>query len=75
MGSGTPQEAVDWVKYIRDRYKGPLILEMGNELYGRWQVGYPDIQEIAPRTLAFSRGLRPVSKDATLEAVMNFAPS
>jgi alpha-N-arabinofuranosidase len=68
MGSGTPQEAVDWVKYIRDRYKGPLILEMGNELYGRWQVGYPDIHEIAPRTLAFSRALRPVSKDATLMA-------
>jgi alpha-N-arabinofuranosidase len=68
MGSGTPQEAVDWVNYIRDRYKGPLILEMGNELYGRWQVGYPDIHEIAPRTLAFSRTLRPVSKDATLMA-------
>jgi alpha-N-arabinofuranosidase len=68
MGSGSPQEAVDWVNYIRDRYKGPLILEMGNELYGRWQVGYPDIHEIAPRTLAFSKALRPVSKDATLLA-------
>jgi alpha-L-arabinofuranosidase len=68
LGSGTPQEAVDWVKYIRDRYKGSLILEMGNELYGRWQVGYPDRQEIAPRTLAFSKALRPVSKDATLMA-------
>ena len=71
MGSGTPQEAVDWVNYIRDRYKGPLILEMGNELYGRWQVGYPDIHEIAPRTLAFSKALRPVSKDATLMATGN----
>jgi alpha-N-arabinofuranosidase len=68
MGSGTPQEAVDWVNYIRERYKGPLILEMGNELYGKWQVGYPDIHEIAPRTLAFSKALRPVSKDATLMA-------
>jgi alpha-N-arabinofuranosidase len=68
MGSGTPQEAVDWVHYIRDRYQGPLILEMGNELYGRWQVGYPTLHEIAPRTLAFSQALRPVSKDATLMA-------
>jgi alpha-N-arabinofuranosidase len=68
MGSGTPQEAVDWVNYIRGGYKGPLILEMGNELYGRWQVGYPDIHEIASRTLAFSKALRPVSKDATLMA-------
>lgn len=68
MGSGTPQEAVDWLSYIRDHYQGPLLLEMGNELYGRWQVGYPDIHEIAPRTLAFSKALRPVSKDATLLA-------
>jgi alpha-N-arabinofuranosidase len=68
MGSGTPQEAVNWVNYIRNRYKGPLILEMGNELYGKWQVGYPDIHEIGPRTLAFSRALKPVSKDSTLMA-------
>jgi alpha-L-arabinofuranosidase len=68
MGSGTPEEAVDWVHYIRERYQGPLILEMGNELYGRWQVGYPTIQEIAPRTLAFSQALRSVSRDATLMA-------
>ena len=68
MGSGTPQEAADWVRYIRDRYQGPMILEMGNELYGRWQVGYPTIHEIAPRTLAFSQALRPLSKDATLMA-------
>jgi len=45
-----------------------MILEMGNELYGKWQVGYPTIQEIAPRTLAFSQALRPVSKDAILLA-------
>ena len=68
LGSGTPQEAVDWVNYIWGQYEGPLILEMGNELYGRWQVGYPDIHEIAPRTLAFSKALRPVSKDATIMA-------
>lgn len=68
LGSGTPQEAVDWVNYIWGHYKGPLILEMGNELYGRWQVGYPDIHEIAARTLAFSKALRPVSKDATIMA-------
>ncbi len=68
MGSGTPQEAVDWVKYIRERYQGPMVLEMGNELYGNWQVGYPTLQEIAPRTLAFSQALRPVSKDALLMA-------
>lgn len=68
MGSGTPQEAADWMKYVRDRYHGPLIVEMGNELYGHWQVGYPTIDEIGPRTLAFSKALRPVIGDATLMA-------
>lgn len=68
MGSGTPQEAVDWVKYIRERYQGPVILEMGNELYGHWQVGYPTIHEIAPRTLAFSQALKPYAKNAMLMA-------
>ena len=68
MGSGTPQDAVDWVKYIHSHYQGSLILEMGNELYGKWQVGAPTIGEIAARTLAFSQALRPVSQDSTLMA-------
>jgi len=68
MGSGTPEEAADWVRYIRERYHGPLILEMGNELYGRWQVGYPTVNEIAGRTLAFSKAIRPLAGDATVMA-------
>jgi len=68
LGSGSPEEAADWVRYIRERYKGSLTLEMGNELYGRWQVGYPSLKEIAPRTLAFSRAIRPLAPDALLLA-------
>lgn len=68
MGSGTPEEAADWVKYIRARYQGPLILEMGNELYGKWQVGYAETGDIAARTLAFSKAVRPVAQGATLMA-------
>ena len=68
MGSGTPEEAADWVKYIRERYQGPLILEMGNELYGRWQVGYPTVSEIATRTLVFSQAIRPFAQNATVLA-------
>lgn len=68
MGSGSPEEAVDWVKYIRAHYQGPLILEMGNELYGKWQVGAPPISKVAARTLAFSKALRTVAGDATLMA-------
>lgn len=68
MGSGTPDSAADWVKYIRQHYSGPLLLEMGNELYGSWQVGYVPLKEIAARTLAFSRTVQPVAGDATLMA-------
>ncbi|HEY6848314.1 MAG TPA: alpha-L-arabinofuranosidase C-terminal domain-containing protein [Terracidiphilus sp.] len=68
LGSGAQDEAVDWVKYIRQRYQGPLILEMGNELYGHWQVGYSTIGEIAERTLTFSKAIRPLAQNATVMA-------
>jgi alpha-N-arabinofuranosidase len=58
MGSGTPEEAADWVKYIREHHKGQVIYELGNELYGKWQVGWKNVDEIGPRTLDFSRAVR-----------------
>lgn len=64
MGSGTPEEAADWIKYIRAHYQGPVLYELGNELYGRWQVGYPTVDEIAARTLAFSKAVHAVAPDA-----------
>jgi alpha-N-arabinofuranosidase len=64
-GSGSPSEAVDWIKYIRERYHGPMIVEMGNELYGRWQVGFPTIDQVGPRTLDFSKALKPLMGDNT----------
>lgn len=66
MGSGTPQEAADWVQYIRAHHKGRVLYELGNELYGKWQVGYPTVSEIAARTLAFSKAVRAVAPDAEL---------
>ena len=68
MGSGTPQEAADWVRYIREHDKGQVIYELGNELYGRWQVGYKTVDEIAPSTLEFSKAVRAVAPDAQIIA-------
>lgn len=68
MGSGTPEEAADWVRYIREHHKGPVLYELGNELYGKWQVGYKTEDEIAPSTLAFSKAVRMVAPDATIIA-------
>jgi len=68
MGSGTPEEAADWVRYIHIHHNGRVIYEIGNELYGKWQVGYPTIHEIAARTLAFSKAVRSVDPNAEIIA-------
>jgi alpha-N-arabinofuranosidase len=73
MGSGTPEEAAEWVRYIREHHKGHVIYEIGNELYGKWQVGYPTIHEIAARTLVFSKAVRSVDPDAEIIAT-GFGP-
>jgi alpha-N-arabinofuranosidase len=68
MGSGTPEEAAAWVRYIREHHKGPVFYEIGNELYGKWQVGYPTINEVAARTLAFSKAVKSVDPNAEIIA-------
>jgi alpha-L-arabinofuranosidase len=68
MGSGTPQEAADWVRYIKAHHKGRVLYEIGNELYGKWQVGYPTMSEVPARTLAFSHAVRSVDPDAEIIA-------
>jgi alpha-N-arabinofuranosidase len=68
MGSGTPEEAADWVRYIRAHHKGRVLYELGNELYGKWQVGYKTVDQIAASTLAFSKAVRAVDPDAEILA-------
>jgi alpha-N-arabinofuranosidase len=68
MGSGTPEEAADWVRYIHAHHKGHVIYELGNELYGKWQVGYPTLKELPARTLAFSKAVRAVDPQAEIIA-------
>lgn len=68
MGSGTPEEAADWVGYIREHHKGRVLYEIGNELYGKWQVGYPTLSELPARTLAFSQAVRSVDPHAEIIA-------
>ena len=68
MGSGTPQEAADWVRYIRQHHQGRVIYELGNELYGHWQLGYKTVAEIGPSTLEFSQAVRAADPDAEIIA-------
>ncbi|GBC70650.1 Intracellular exo-alpha-(1-_5)-L-arabinofuranosidase [Candidatus Calditenuaceae archaeon HR02] len=78
-GSGTPEEAAAWVEYCnsrgdtyysslrkRDGWSEPFNVKLwgvGNELYGRWQVGFCiDGAECARRTIEFVNLMRRVDK-------------
>lgn len=67
LGSGTSEEAAGWVKYVNEHWgdhKGRLVWELGNELWGNFQVGYPTRQRVAERTKSFSDALRKVDPNA-----------
>ncbi len=70
MGSGTPEEAAAWVRYIDSHWSthSGLLWELGNELWGNWNLAYPTRQELAARTLAFSKAVRAVDPTARLIA-------
>jgi len=69
LGTGTPEEAAAWVKYVNEHWgdrSGGLLWELGNELWGTFQAGYPTIDFIAARTKAFSDAVRAVDPAAKL---------
>ena len=70
LGSGTPQEAAAWVRYVDERWPkhSGLLWELGNELWGNWNLGYPTRQELAGRTAEFSNAVRAVDPSARLIA-------
>jgi len=71
LGTGTPEEAAQWVKYVNDRWgdkKGGLLWELGNELWGNWNTGYPAREQIGARTQAFSEAVHKVDPNAQLIA-------
>ncbi len=71
LGTGTPQQAADWVSYVNQHWQnhqGSLLWELGNELWGDWQVGYPLQQDVAATTLATSQAVRGVDPHARLIA-------
>jgi alpha-N-arabinofuranosidase len=70
LGSGTPEEAADWVKYVNEHWHkhSGLIWELGNELWGNWNTGWPTLDQLAARTLAFSKAIHAVDQQAKLIA-------
>lgn len=69
LGSGTPEEAADWVKYVNGQWgKTGLLWELGNELWGTFQIGHPTLAKIAQRTKTFSAAIKSVDPSARLIA-------
>jgi alpha-N-arabinofuranosidase len=71
LGTSTPEQAADWVKYVDNdspqRHAGNLW-ELGNELWGTYQIGYPSQQRIAAVTLATSQAVHNADASARLIA-------
>jgi len=71
LGTGTPEEAASWVQYVNEHWgdhSGGLLWELGNELWGTFQTGYPTIEFVAARTRTFSDAVRAVDPKAQLIA-------
>ncbi len=71
LGTGTPREAAEWVSFVNAHWadhRGGLTWELGNELWGDYQVGYPAANLAAGLTLANSNAVRKVDPSARLIA-------
>jgi len=70
LGTGTPEEAGEWVRYVNqhwDNHSG-LTWELGNELWGSFQVGYPPRDQVGKLTQSFSDAVHAVDPSARLIA-------
>jgi len=82
-GNGTPEEAAAWVQYCNGPADSPMgrlraanghagpyevrFWEIGNELYGRWQVGWTTPGGYVDRYRRFARAMR--AADATIQII------
>ena len=74
FGSGTPEEAAEWVEYCNGAIDTPMgalrashgfeepfnvrYWEVGNEVCGNWQIGHCDATTYAHRYLDFARAMK-----------------
>ncbi len=70
LGSGTPEEAAAWVRYVNDHWSthSGLLWELGNELRNHGNLGYPTRDQLAARTADFSKAIHAVDPTARLIA-------
>ena len=87
IGTGTPEEAAAWVEYCNGSVDTPMgrlraenghpepydirYWEVGNEIYGCWQIGNCGSQENARRYKLFAEAMRKVDPSIVLIATGN----
>ncbi len=85
MGSGTPEEAMNWVEYCNGTedtyyanlrrshgYADPFNVKywcLGNEMYAQWQFGALNAQEYAKKAIHFAYAMRRADPTIKLTAV------
>jgi hypothetical protein len=61
FGTGTPQEAADWVKYVNiDKKANVRYWEVGNELYGDWHPKHCTAEAYGKRAAEFIKAMKQV---------------
>lgn len=84
-GDGTPEEAAAWVEYCNGSVETPMgglraanghppaynvkYWEVGNELYGAWQIGHTPAGDYAERYLAFREAM--LAADPSIHIIAN----
>ncbi|MCX7823981.1 MAG: hypothetical protein N2689_00285, partial [Verrucomicrobiae bacterium] len=69
-GNGaTAQEAADWVAYCKRRGFKVKHWELGNEIYGTWEVGHSDAATYARNAMDYIQAMRAADKTIKFIAV------
>ena len=72
FGTGTAQEAADWVRYCNVDRQAPRPVRwwgVGNENYGDWELGHCSADEYAARYVDYVTAMRAVDPDIKMVAV------
>ncbi|MCX5868442.1 MAG: hypothetical protein NT009_13370 [Proteobacteria bacterium] len=85
FGSGTKEEAANWVEYVngatttpggarrgqngRVEPYGVKLWGIGNEIFGAWEIGHQDAAPYADRFLEFAQAMKAVDPELELVAV------
>ncbi|MDF2644795.1 MAG: alpha-L-arabinofuranosidase [Paenibacillus sp.] len=83
-GSGTPEEAAEWIEYCNGDADTPMgklraanghvepygvkYWEIGNEVWGPWQVGHCSAEQFAERCTRFAQSMKAVDSGIVLLA-------